>query len=97
MLPRGTSGIWLLRVQTTNSVEPGRYSQRSTALPRSDRNVKVGSVNRNVLLLASVSPSASRTIWAEFADGLEAGCTHTAPKSRPYSRRCADRGAANTL
>src|SRR5438128_11770208 len=32
--------VW---VHTKNSVEPGRYSQRSTALPRSDRRLKSGS------------------------------------------------------
>src|ERR1043166_2428248 len=34
------------RVHTKNSVEPGRYSHRSTALPRSERSPKLGSVTR---------------------------------------------------
>jgi len=43
-----TVALWLRAwVQTTNIVEPGRYSQRSTALPRSERKLKLGSLNVN--------------------------------------------------
>src|SRR6266545_6413343 len=92
MLPRGKSGIWLLRVQTTNNVDPGRYSQRSTAFPRSDRKVNVGSKNRYVGEPMSVSVSASSRILAGFLAGFASGVTMYRPKSRPYSNRRADRG-----
>src|SRR6266550_1486784 len=93
MLPRGSVGIWLLRVQTRNSVDPGRYSQRSTALPRRERKVKVGSERVSV----GAPPPAFRRIVAGSRDGFAAGWTTTVPKSLPYSSRCALRGAAYTL
>src|SRR2546425_7893237 len=95
MLPRGRSGIRLLRVQTTNNVDPGRYSQRSTAFPRRDRNVNVGSGNVKVGPGASVS--GSRVIVAGSWAGSAAGVTVTPPKSRPYWSRRDERGAANSL
>src|SRR5688572_31640875 len=66
-----------LRVQTTKIVEPGRYSHRSTALPRSERNVKLGSPNVNVG--AGPPPSASTAI----VEGPPAvsGVTTTVPMS----------------
>src|SRR5712664_855067 len=96
MLPRGRSGIRLLRVHTTNNVDPGRYSQRNTALPRSDRNVNVGSGNEK---LGAPPPrvSASTVMVAGSRAGFAAGVTFTVPKSRPYSSRRAERGAANSL
>src|SRR5437773_6195170 len=96
MLPRGRLGIWLLRVQTTNKVDPGRYSQRSTALPRRERKVKLGSVRVSV---GAPPPrvSASRRIVAGSREEFAAGWTTTVPKSRPYWSRCAVRGAAYTL
>src|SRR5437667_12653466 len=93
MSPRGRSGIRLLRVHTTNSVDPGRYSQRSTAFPRNDRKVKLGSVRVSV----GAPPPAFRRIVAGTREGLGAGWTTTVPKSLPYSSRCAVRGAAYTL
>src|SRR6266849_4247307 len=88
MLPRGRSGIRLLRVQTTNRVDPGRYSQRSTAFPRRDRNVKVGLGNVNV---GDPPPSVSASTLT-FPP-----LTATAPKSRPYTSRRDERGAAKAL
>src|SRR5467141_2837797 len=93
MLPRGRSGIRLLRVQTTNRVDPGRYSQRSTAFPRSDRKVNVGSAN----VKFGEPPPAFKVIVARSCAGSAAGVTTAVPKSRPYSSRRAERGAANSL
>src|SRR5688500_839496 len=44
--------------QTKYSVEPGRYSQRSTALPRNDRKLKSGSP-KEIGVAAVPAPSAS--------------------------------------
>src|ERR1700720_4714435 len=90
MSPRGRSGIRLLRVQTTNRVDPGLYSQRNTAFPRSDRNVNVGSGN---VKLGAPPPALSVTVSGA---GLAAGVTVTVPKSRPYSSLRTERGAANS-
>src|SRR5882724_9839905 len=96
MLPRGSVGIWLLRVHTRNSVDPGRYSQRSTAFPRSDRNVNVGSENEK-LGAPPPSVSASRVIVAGSRAGFAAGVTTSVPKSLPKTKRRVERGAAQTL
>src|SRR3989442_14382778 len=93
MLPRGKSEIRLLRVHTTNRVDPGRYSQRSTAFPRSDRKVNVGSAN----VKFGEPPPAFRVIVAGSCAGSAVGATTAVPKSRPYSSRRADGGAVNSL
>src|SRR5258707_14305285 len=77
----------LSRVHTRYSVAPGGYSQRNTALPRSDRNVNVGSLNWK--LFAGPPPSGS--IVTVLGDP---GVTDTVPMSWPYVSFCDPRGTA---
>src|SRR5215471_13704374 len=80
----------LSRVHTRYSVEPGWYSHRSTALPRSERNVNVGSLNWKL----SDGTAASGWIVIVFGDP---GLTATDPMSWPYVNFLSPRGAANSL
>src|SRR5204863_3986089 len=76
-----------LRVHTTDSVEPGWYSQRNTALPRSDRNVKSWRGMTN----GAAGPAPSGSIESPAATGVDV------PTSTPYTSLRSPRGAANSL
>src|SRR5437867_1392116 len=76
-----------LRVHTTNSVEPGWYSQRNTALPRSDRNVKCWCGTTD----GGDGPAAAGSV------GSPAATVVVVPTSTPYTSLPSPRGAANSL
>src|SRR6266540_6234280 len=70
-----------LRVHTRYKVEPGRYSQRRTALPRSDRSVKLGSSTGK----GRVGPPPSTSMKIESrteSDGFP-GLIESVPTSTP--------------
>src|SRR5437016_7767643 len=77
-----------LCVHTKKIVEPGRYSQRSTALPRSDTKLKFGSrklresVVFPVIGCTTYAPSDARAI---------------VPPSRPYTVKSNERGRVTSL
>src|SRR3989442_8708258 len=64
--------VW---VQTKNSVEPGRYSQRNTALPRSDRKLKSGSYGAAVGVKSKVRGRASCLNWSYLPAEIS-GCAY---------------------
>src|SRR5512133_1023139 len=68
-------------VQTKKSVEPGRYSHRKTALPRSDRTLKFGLPMLNEE--AAPAPSGS-TVYDVTRPSLLRFST-IVPASRPYT------------
>src|SRR5690348_9093164 len=74
-------------VHTRKMVEPGRYSQRNTAFPRSERKLKFGSLNENGL--AGPVPSGS-TVYVPLAELM-------VPMSLPYDCVASVRGAVNSL
>jgi len=65
--------VW---VHTKNSVEPGRYSQRSTALPRSDRKLKSGSEGAAVGVKSKVRGRASCLNWSYLPAEIS-GCVYS--------------------
>src|SRR5260221_365812 len=65
-----------LRVHTTKIVDPGRYSHRSTAFPRSERNVKSCGEMTN----PAAGPAPSGSIESPPATGVEV------PPSVPHTR-----------
>src|SRR5690348_7493952 len=68
-------------VHTKYTVDPGRYSHRSTALPRSDRVVKSGSAKENAG--AGPAPSGSTVYVADDPDPPDAGVRTIVPMSSP--------------
>src|SRR2546421_10709837 len=77
-----------LCVHTKKIVEPGRYSHRSTALPRSDTKLKLGSLKAResalfpVIGCTTYVPSDARAI---------------VPPSRPYTEKANERARAPSL
>src|SRR5437868_4707624 len=88
--PNGAVSLRLC-VHTRNNVEPGRYSHRNTAFPRSERKLKSGLVMTNELAGPGPSGSIAKVLLSPDP------ATVTVPTSFPYVRVAMPRGLTYSL